>query len=907
MHSWSARLLPSAWEPSSTSRSPRRQQQGDTTHLHSPQPSSIPGLQQLPVQRASFSTAPSQDGSRSGPSISYRFPSILKGVKKEERRGPGEPGATTPDSNDAVHEALGHVNSGTRPSKGVHKGSSQSMDTDLTTGRCMTCDSLVRWPKALKVFRCTICLMINDLKPIATPCIESGPVNAPPSQMDASAGLPANEKGGQWLAKGCLRTLITYEADNILSLRRAQAIVDDCVVSYLRARLDITVANTTCVSNFLPQSAGESSPQGGNSDLTGTQNQAPSEVSRSAPAANVPKNLPPISAIEEHGRSATAQSDRGEVSRTTDVRANDSSAGHEQWSRSPTSHRRPQTLHSPPHGLIATEGVSDRPWKIKPRRVDSIFKPLEDYIATSLGTFACINASFSIPRPPTPVRSVSDGSPMAPSARVTDETPHSEEASISGVDAKTLLLGDFAENGSWWTGGRPRRNHFQRVDHGRSSSRSLNMPAIDWAELDCFYQTVIQAGSSWELTLERLLKSQTESELLLTSTSKGVHEQLRGIVSDLAEARAHVQRALLKATEAILKRPGRPLKNPKDCRFLLILLANPLLHSTRADDGKDRGPSEARVAGPGQRSSIVKRIVGLLANLPNECHYYLVAWFSRFSDSQFGRLVDLVGSFVTYRLTRQHGGKRSSSQVPTTELIPSFPGLGIGSSAQLHAALGIARPSSKTGEGKNQTAIYSEDWQLKAAARVMSLLFSANINRGTRRARVANIGGSPNMGSTAHQRPHTHSQMLPESDFYNTLLDYSDIITDFEAWESRRGQFTFCQYPFFYSIWAKIHILEYDARRQMEVKAREAFFHSIMGRKAISQYLVLKIRRDCLVEDSLRGISENVSSGQEDIKKSLKIVFLGEEGVDAGGLRKEWFLLLVREVFDPHHGVCRRA
>lgn len=52
----------------------------------------------------------------------------------------------------------------------------------------------------------------------------------------------------------------------------------------------------------------------------------------------------------------------------------------------------------------------------------------------------------------------------------------------------------------------------------------------------------------------------------------------------------------------------------------------------------------------------------------------------------------------------------------------------------------------------------------------------------------------------------------------------------------------------------------------------------------------------------LRRISEVVGSGQGDIKKGLKIDFVGEEGVDAGGLRKEWFLLLIREVFDEAHG-----
>ncbi len=36
---------------------------------------------------------------------------------------------------------------------------------DFVTGTCMTCGSLVRWPRELLLFRCTICLTINDLEP----------------------------------------------------------------------------------------------------------------------------------------------------------------------------------------------------------------------------------------------------------------------------------------------------------------------------------------------------------------------------------------------------------------------------------------------------------------------------------------------------------------------------------------------------------------------------------------------------------------------------------------------------------------------------------------------------------------------------------------------------------------------
>ena len=297
--------------------------------------------------------------------------------------------------------------------------------------------------------------------------------------------------------------------------------------------------------------------------------------------------------------------------------------------------------------------------------------------------------------------------------------------------------------------------------------------------------------------------------------------------------------------------------------------------------------------GPGQHSGIVKRILGLLANLPEDCHYCLVSWFSRYSIGHFERIVDLFCSFVTYRLSRQHGRKRSESAKDDNSLIPSFSSAAGNTPAEMHAALNGRQAGKKATDKTKKPTLYGDDWQIQAAARILSLLFTANTANLPRRhdGTFGRLGG---------RRGH----LIPISSFYNMLLDYSDLVADFETWESRAPKFSFCQYPFFLSIWAKIHIMEYDARRQMEVKAREAFFNSILNHKAVSQYLVLKVRRECLVEDSMRGVSEVVGSAHEEIKKGLRIEFLGEEGVDAGGLRKEWFLLLVREVFDPNHGGC---
>lgn len=566
-----------------------------------------------------------------------------------------------------------------------------------------------------------------------------------------------------------------------------------------------------------------------------------------------------------------------------------------------------------------------------------VFKRLENHLIAAFKDWEALNSSFSTYKQS--IRSASSGNPprmkFDPSTLKKTEynTPFFEP------DAKTLLLGDLAENSSWWmhewaqTEGQvstaanekpPQRSHL-------ISSRS---PRINWAEVTQWYHLIFTAGSNW--VEQWAAKKPDPGHLEQNRTRRKRWELIEPSVveKDIMVSRLHLQRTLLKATENLLKRPRRVLKKPEDTRWLFVLLANPLLSSpgaysevrtsqpsshgarrpsypkdspqlTRRDGRPHKSPAveAAQPNSPGHHYGLLKRILGMMANLPNECHHYFVSWFSRFSKTQLERLVELVGGFVTYRLTRQHGRKRDEVNKDGNELIPSFASAAGNTAAALHASLNRRGPSKQPAK-KEAPVVYEEDWQIRAASRIMSLLFTANVSHASRKVDAApsDAKGRRFTDASGNHSGHHRGSLIPISSFYNTLLDYSDLLADFEIWESRSSKFSFCQYPFFLSIWAKIHILEHDARRQMEVKAREAFFNSILNHRAVSQYLVLKVRRECLVEDSLRGVSEVVGTGQEEIKKGLRIEFLGEEGIDAGGLRKEWFLLLVREVFDPYHG-----
>jgi E3 ubiquitin-protein ligase HECTD2 len=476
---------------------------------------------------------------------------------------------------------------------------------------------------------------------------------------------------------------------------------------------------------------------------------------------------------------------------------------------------------------------------------------------------------------------------------------------LSGLDAKTLLIGDIGENGSWWTGktesNRPDK-HIKRKRVGEAPRKPVNSksPNINWSELQAWYGLIHTAGIDWQKSIKSL---QTDGKAAPILPSNG---DVQDIEDDLEDAREHAIRTLLKTTENLLKRPSRPIKEPDDLRFLLIILANPSLYPSRPShpprtpsDRQHHTASDDHHASPkksesSQHNGLLKRIFGLIACSSENCHRYLVGWFARLDEDHFVKLVDLVASFVTHRIARKPGRQRGKNAVNDGGLIPDLSGSAMNTSAQLHSAMGLSGSVKKGPDDPNEPD-WSNDWQIKAAAKVMSLLFAANnIWQGTPR----------NMeSSTTRTKVRRSGQLLHTSSFYNTLLDYQDLIADFKVWETRREKFAFCQYPLFLSMGAKIKILEYDARRQMEIKAREAYFDQVIRQRAIDGHFTLRVRRECMVDDSLRQISAAVGAGQEELKKGLRVQFTGEEGVDAGGPRKEWFLMLVRDIFDPNHGM----
>ncbi|MGH0117321.1 UNVERIFIED_CONTAM: hypothetical protein FKN15_013844 [Acipenser sinensis] len=215
-------------------------------------------------------------------------------------------------------------------------------------------------------------------------------------------------------------------------------------------------------------------------------------------------------------------------------------------------------------------------------------------------------------------------------------------------------------------------------------------------------------------------------------------------------------------------------------------------------------------------------------------------------------------------------------------------------------------------------------WWNPSATKVLALLNAANI-----------ISNPP---------------IIPFTDFYNLTLDHIDIMEEYNTWHSygNSHRFSFCQFPFILSIAAKKTITQRDSEQQMISIARQSLVDKVSRRQRpdmtllflnikqslvdkvsrrqrpdmtllflnIKQSLVdkvsrrqrpdmtllflnIKVRRMHLVSDSL----DELTRKRADLKKKLKVTFVGEAGLDMGGLTKEWFLLLIRQIFHADYGM----
>uniref|UniRef100_A0A8C6LFH0 E3 ubiquitin-protein ligase n=1 Tax=Nothobranchius furzeri TaxID=105023 RepID=A0A8C6LFH0_NOTFU len=81
-----------------------------------------------------------------------------------------------------------------------------------------------------------------------------------------------------------------------------------------------------------------------------------------------------------------------------------------------------------------------------------------------------------------------------------------------------------------------------------------------------------------------------------------------------------------------------------------------------------------------------------------------------------------------------------------------------------------------------------------------------------------------------------------------------------------------------------------------DFKAKVQYFRFWCHQLSMPQHIKITVSRKTLFEDSFQQI---MSFHPQDLRRRLWIIFPGEEGLDYGGVAREWFFLLSHEVLNP--------
>ncbi|KAK1782182.1 hypothetical protein QBC45DRAFT_448583 [Copromyces sp. CBS 386.78] len=148
-------------------------------------------------------------------------------------------------------------------------------------------------------------------------------------------------------------------------------------------------------------------------------------------------------------------------------------------------------------------------------------------------------------------------------------------------------------------------------------------------------------------------------------------------------------------------------------------------------------------------------------------------------------------------------------------------------------------------------------------------------------------GGQNNTNGTIQQQPVSQLGPLPsgwEMRLTNTARVYFvDHNTKTTTWDDPRLPSSLDQ---------NVPQYKRDFRRKL------IYFRSQPAMRIMSGQCHIKVRRSHIFEDSFAEISRQSAT---DLKKRLMIKFDGEDGLDYGGLSREFFFLLSHEMFNPFY------
>ncbi|XP_014005202.1 ubiquitin-protein ligase E3A isoform X2 [Salmo salar] len=147
--------------------------------------------------------------------------------------------------------------------------------------------------------------------------------------------------------------------------------------------------------------------------------------------------------------------------------------------------------------------------------------------------------------------------------------------------------------------------------------------------------------------------------------------------------------------------------------------------------------------------------------------------------------------------------------------------------------------------------------------------------------------------------------LIPFEEFVNEPLnDVLEMDKDFTFFKvDSESKFSFQSCPFVLNACTKSLGLYYDNRISMYSERRITALYSLVQGQQLNPYLRLKVRREHIIDDALVRLEMISMENPADLRKQLFVEFEGEQGVDEGGVSKEFFQLVLEEMFNPDIGM----
>lgn len=117
--------------------------------------------------------------------------------------------------------------------------------------------------------------------------------------------------------------------------------------------------------------------------------------------------------------------------------------------------------------------------------------------------------------------------------------------------------------------------------------------------------------------------------------------------------------------------------------------------------------------------------------------------------------------------------------------------------------------------------------------------------------------------------------------------------------------FSFFHHPFILNTQKKTVFLFYDSREKQVVLRRRAQLSIILRNEPFLElpYLIINVSRENIIQDTLIQLEMVIQDDASSLQKQFMVQFDGEQGVDEGGVSKEFFTLVLAEILRPDYGM----